>query len=230
MERFLPSIPMKRSRLSVYLSTGVLTVAVVVPLATAYLSDGHYSETLQNQAFSNQTELKAARRALTRLNARCGREGEKPNAACDAYAIVQKECLARQSQYYQNTGCPAINDMVRIAAVQNAIEQKLPVPAIGEEAASSSSSAHAAAAPDLTIQDLAPSERLTMRRSVRVKYCSKKLPQALYLLCTSLVGEQLQDAPPTGLGNDLQQIRSAKRSTQPSTLMDRIEMTKPVER
>ncbi len=221
---------MKRCRLSVYLTTGVLIVAVVFPLATAYLSDGHYSQTLQDQAFGNQTQLKATRRALTRLNARCGREGEEPTAVCEAYAIVQKECLARQSQYYENTGCPTINDMARIAAVQSAIEMKQPIPAIGEEATSSSSSSsesgHAAA---LTIQDLSPSERLAMRRAVRIKYCSKKLPQALYLLCTSLVDQEMNEIP-TGLMNDLQQNRLKQESTQPSTLMDRIKMTVPVER
>lgn len=218
---------MKRCRLSVYLSTGVLTIAVVVPLATAYLSDGHYSGTLQDQAFGNQAELKATRRALTRLNARCGREGEEPTAVCEAYMIVQKECLARQSQYYENTGCPTINDMARIAAVQRAIEMKDPIPAIGEEATSSSSSVsvHEAA---LTIQDLSPSERLAMRRAVRIKYCSKKLPQALYLLCTSLVDEQQEI--PTGLMNDLQLNRVRQESSTPSTLMDRIKMTVPVER
>ncbi|MDO8468515.1 MAG: hypothetical protein Q7S29_02035 [Candidatus Peribacter sp.] len=221
---------MKRSRLSVYLSTGVLTVAIAVPMATAFLKDnGHYSETLQDQAFGNQTELKATRRALTRLNARCGREGVKPDAVCEAYAIVQKECLKRQSQYFENTGCPTINDMARIATVQRAIEMKQPVPAI-EDGSSSSAPSHAAAASGLTIQDLAPDQRLAMRRAVRVQYCSKKLPQALYLLCTSLVGAQLQDAAPTGLGNDLQQIRTTRRTSQPSTLKDRIEMTKPVER
>jgi len=220
---------MKRSRLSVYLSTGVLTVAIAVPMATAFLSDGHYSQTLQDQAFGNQTELKATRRALSRLNERCVREIEKSSAVCEAYTIVQNECIARQSQYYENTGCPTINDMARIANVQSAIEMKQPIPAIGEEG-SSSSATHAAAAGDLTIQDLEPSERMAMRRAVRIRYCSKKLPQAMYLLCTSLVGEQLQDAAPTGLGNDLQQIRTTRRTSQPSTLKDRIEMTKPVQR
>ncbi|MDD5041176.1 MAG: hypothetical protein PHX87_02800 [Candidatus Peribacteraceae bacterium] len=219
---------MKRSRFSVYMTTGILTVAVIVPVATAFLKDGgHYSETLQDQAFGNQMELKATRRALTRLNARCGRDGEQPSAVCEAYAIVQKECIARQSQYFENTGCPTINDMARIAVVQSAIEMKQPVPAIGDVGSSSSSgSVHAAAG--LTIQDLAPDERLAMRRAIRVKYCSKKLPQAMYLLCTSLVDQQQEI--PTGLGNDLQQIRSAQRSAQPSTLKDRIEMTKPVVR
>lgn len=222
---------MKRSRFSVYMTTGVLTVAILVPMATAYLSDGgHYSQTLQDQAFGNQTELKATRRALTRLNARCGREGVKPDAVCEAYAIVQKECLKRQSPYYENTGCPTINDMARIVKVQSAIEMKQPVPSIEETEQSSSAVAHDAAPAALTIQDLAPDQRLAMRRAVRVQYCSKKLPQALYLLCTSLVGDQLQDAAPTGLGNDLQQIRTTRRTTQPSTLKDRIEMTVPVER
>lgn len=221
---------MKRSRFSVYLSSGVLTLAVAVPMATAYLSDGHYSETLQDQAFSNQADLRSARRALTRLNARCGREGEKPTAACEAYAIVQKECLARQSEYFQNTGCPTINDMTRIAAVQSAIEMKQPVPEIGEEPQSSAASSSVASVHEaaLTIQDLSPSERLAMRRAIRVRYCSKKLPAALYLLCTSLVDQQQEI--PTGLLNDLQQNRLKQESSQPSTLMDRIKMTIPVER
>jgi len=219
---------MKRSRLSVYLSTGVLSIAIAVPMATAFLKDGgHYSGTLQDQALGNQTELKATRRALTRLNARCGREGVKPDAVCEAYAIVQKECLKRQSQYFENTGCPTINDMARIAIVQSAIEMKQPVPTIEETEQSSSAAAHDAAS-TLTIQDLDPSDRLAMRRAVRIKYCSKKLPQALYLLCTSLVDQQQEI--PTGLTNDQQQLRIKRESTEPSTLKDRIEMTKPVAR
>ncbi|MFH0851890.1 MAG: hypothetical protein V1876_04045, partial [Candidatus Peregrinibacteria bacterium] len=81
-----------------------------------------------------------------------------------------------------------------------------------------------------TLNDLAPSDRLAVRRAVRVQYCSKKLPQAMYLLCTSLLGENQKDGSPIGLTNDQQQIRSAQRSAQPSTLMDRIEMTVPIKR
>jgi hypothetical protein len=222
---------MKRSRFSVYMSTGVLTVAVAVPLATAYLSDGHYSGTLQDQAFGNQTELKATRRALTRLNERCGREGENPSAACEAYAIVQKECIARQSAYYENTGCPTINDMARIVKVQSAIEMKQAVPSIEETAASSSTvSLHGTAASGITLDDLQPSERMAVRRAVRVRFCSKKLPQAIYLLCSSLLGEGQKSGSPTGLINDLQYRNSLQHSSEPSTLKDRIEMTKPVQR
>ncbi|MDD5103365.1 MAG: hypothetical protein PHX93_03110 [Candidatus Peribacteraceae bacterium] len=222
---------MKRSRLSVYAMTGVLTVAVVVPMATALLKEqsGHYSQTLQDQALGNQTELKALRRALTRLNARCGRAGEEQDTVCEAYMIVQKECLARQSQYYENTGCPTINDMARIATVQSAIETKQPVPSIEETSRSSSAAVHEASA-GLTLEDLAPSDRLAVRRAVRVQYCSKKLPQAMYLLCTSLLGANQKDSSPIGLTNDLQQVRSAQRSAQPATLKDRIEMTVPVKR
>ncbi|ALM10050.1 MAG TPA: hypothetical protein DEB30_03340 [Candidatus Peribacter riflensis] len=222
---------MKRSRLSVYAMTGLLTVVIAIPLSTALLKEqgGHYSQTLQDEALGNQAESRATRRALTRLNARCGRVGEKLDAACEAYAIVQQECIDRQDQYFQNTGCPTLNDMVRIAAVQRAIEMKQPIPAIGKEVRSSSSASAHAAAGGLTIKDLAPSDRLAMRRAIRVQYCSKKLPTAMYVLCTSLVRE-LQDAAPTGLTNDLQQIRTLQRSSLPSTLKDRIEMTVPVER
>jgi len=223
---------MKRSRFSVYMSTGVLTVAVIVPMATAYLKDGgHYSQTLQDQALGNQTELKATRRALTRLNERCGRAGEKQDAVCEAYAIVQKECIARQNQYYENTGCPTINDMARITKVQKALEMHQAVPSIEETAASSSaSSLHQAAASGITLEDLQPSERMAVRRAVRVQYCSKKLPQAIYLLCSSLLGENRKDSSPAGLINDQQLIHSEQLSSQPSTLKDRIEMTKPVQR
>ncbi|MFH1444306.1 MAG: hypothetical protein ABIG34_02865 [Candidatus Peregrinibacteria bacterium] len=220
---------MKRSRLSVYATTGVLTIAVVIPMATAFLKDGgHYSATLQREALENRPELRASRRALTRLNSRCGRAGEEQNALCRAYTIVQQECFDRQDQYLQNTGCPAINDMARIYKVQSALEMNQPVPSIEETKASSSSSSGEAIS-GTTFKDLSASDRNVLRRAVRVQNCSKKLPQAMYQLCLSLVGEN-QKAAPTGLTNDQQQIRSEQHSSQPSTLKDRIEMTKPVAR
>ncbi len=217
-----------------YATTGVLTIAVLIPMATALLEDGgHYSATLQQEAIENQPQLRAARRALTRLNGRCGRNGEVQDAACRAYAIVQQECFDRQLQYFQNTGCPSINDMVRISRIQRALDMNQPVPSEGDEAStssgSSSSSIESEEAAGTTFNDLSTTDRNILRRAVRVQNCSKKLPRAMYQLCISLVGQN-QRAAPTGLTNDQQQIRSEQRSSQPSTLKDRIEITKPVAR
>lgn len=231
---------MKRFHVSLFGATGLLLVVLSVPMTTAVLQasiggldrsslggGGHYSETLQEQVQENITDLKAARRALTRLNARCGRTGTQPDAACEAHAIVQKECLARQSKYDQDTGCPTINDMTRIEAVQKAIESKKPIPSVQE---TSVTPAHAAAASgSVTLDQLKASEQLAVRRAIRIQYCSPKMPRIMYLLCSAAVGTQ-QKAAPTGFGNDLQLVRTARRSTQPSTLMDRIEMTKPIAR
>lgn len=223
---------MKRSRFSIYATTGVLTVAVVIPMATALLSDGgHYSETLQEQALANQPELRAARRALTRLNARCAGGDEDQDVVCEAYAIVQRECFTRQKKYFQDSGCPEINDMPRILQVQEALEAGQPVPSAGEAVSSAGAALRPAAdSGALTLSDLPPSERLAMRRAVRLQYCSKKLPTAMYLLCVSLLGNDVEGTRPAGFGNDLQQMRSSQHSAQPSTLKDRIEMTVPVER
>lgn|GEM_PF-2229108 len=226
---------MKRSTRSVYGVTGLMLVVLSVPFASALLkgTGGHYSETLQDQALGNQAELKATRRALTRLNARCGRIGTVQDTACKAYAIVQQECFDRQQKYFQDTGCPTINDMVRISEVQKALDSKKAVPDFSKSSFSSSSpaSAHAAAVSSAatTFNDLSLRDQNAIRQAVRVKYCSVKLPQALYLICSALVGEDRHVAP-TGFGNDLQILRSTQHSSRPSTLNDRIEMTVPVKR
>lgn len=216
---------MKRSKFSIYSATAVLAVVVMVPFTTAFLKEqgGHYSTTLQEQAAENTPALKATRRALTRLNARCGRDGEKQDAVCQAHTIVQKECLARQDEYFLDTGCPTINDMARVTQIQKALERGDPVPAL--QGASSSAAEHAAAS-GASLNDLKPSERNAVRRAIRVKNCSKKLPQAMYLICSAIVGEN-QQAAPMGLTNDLAKIQSERATKTPATLMDRIQMTKP---
>jgi hypothetical protein len=152
--------------------------------------------------------------------------GKKQDAACQAYTIVQKECFARQSPYYQNTGCPTINDMTRITQVQKALERGEPAPALP---GSSSSAAEQATAGGVTLKDLQPSERMAVRRAIQVKNCSKKLPQAMYLICSAVVGED-QQAAPMGLTNDLAKIREERATKRATTLKERIEMTEPVQR
>jgi len=225
---------MKRSRISIFGVTGLLLATLTVPVATALLDasvGGHYSDTLKEQALGNQPELRSLRRALTRLNARCNKPNEVQDNACKAYVIVQEECFARQNRYFQDTGCPTINDMVRIDEVQNALDSKEAVPALPGSSSSSLSSvsAHAAAVSSSATKfdDLSTKDQNAIRQAVRVKYCSIKLPQALYLICSALVGEHQQDAP-MGLGNDLQGIQAARHSAQSATLKDRIEMTKPL--
>lgn len=220
---------MKRSKFSIYSVTLVLAVVVAVPFTTALLKEteaSHYSATLQKQASENLPELRAARRALTRLNGSCGREGVKQDAVCQAYAVVQKECLARQNPNFLNTGCPTINDMARITQIQKALERGDPIPTL--QPASSSAAEHAAAG-GASLKDLKPSDRNAVRRAIRVQNCSKKLPQAMYLICSAMVGDN-QQAAPVGLTNDLAKIQSERASKTPATINDRIKMTKPVQR
>lgn len=235
---------MKRSKFSIYSATLVLAVSVTVPFATALLKGteaSHYSATLQEQAGENLPGLRATRRALTRLNARCGRDGEKQDAVCQAHTIVQKECLARQDEYFLDTGCPTINDMVRVTQIQKALERGDPVPALqgaslyqssapaSSGAGQASSAAEHAVASGASLKDLSPSDQNAVRRAIRVKNCSSKLPQAMYLICSAIVGEN-QQAAPMGLTNDLAKIQSERASKTPATINDRIKMTVPVKR
>lgn len=220
---------MKRNRIAIFSVTGLLLAILTVPMTTALKASvgGHYNDTLQQEALGNQAELRATRRALTRLNAQCA-TGEETAAVCRAYRIVQKECFARQQKYFQDTGCPSMNDMKRIAAVEQAIEAGEDVPT--DQLSSPADPVRGAAGTAPSLKSLPKSDQLIVRTAIRVKYCSSKLPNALYILCRAYIGENQEAAAPTGLGNDLQRIRAARRSAQPTTLMDRIEMTVPVER
>lgn len=228
MRSFLPS-PMNTHQSPLRVVAAVLAIVIAVPLtANAIVSamGGHYSATLQEEALGNKDASRAQRRALTRLNANCENAPEDTkDLTCKAYLIVQKECLVRQG-IRVNTGCPELNDVSRISAVEAALVRGDPVPAVGEEEASSASSVHSSAQVDVSWDDLAPSDRLTLRRLIRLQICSPKLPLAMYMLCTEAVGNE-SGSVPSGLLNDIAKVQADQESNIGKSLKDRIEMTAP---
>jgi len=218
---------MNTNKYTVPLFTAFLSLAVSAPLLVSAMGTGSFNNVMKEQALANQDTVRSQRRLLTRLNGQCNRATEKTtNPSCKAYLIVQKECLARQS-IRQQTGCPVINDLARIAQVQEALANGEPIPAIGA-ATSSSSKGHGTAATP-TMDDLSASQRLQVRRAIQLKYCPAKMPLLMYQLCRDAVGENESPAP-TGLLNDLSNIQQMRHSAAGKTLMDRIEMTVPVAR
>ncbi|MDD4628916.1 MAG: hypothetical protein PHE68_06055 [Candidatus Peribacteraceae bacterium] len=217
---------MKTNRFTVQLFTAFLSVAVAAPFLVSAMGTGHFNQLMSEQALANKETIRAQRRLLTRLNSQCGRETEQTkNIVCKAYLIVQKECLARQS-IRQQTGCPVINDLVRIAQVQEALIKGEPISGSG---ASASSAAGHGTAVKPTMKDLSASQRLQLRHAIQMKYCSEKLPEIMYLLCIEAVGEN-QSSAPLGLINDISNNYRLRESAGAKTLKDRIEMTIPVER
>ncbi|MDD5751675.1 MAG: hypothetical protein PHS73_04115 [Candidatus Peribacteraceae bacterium] len=205
-----------------------MTIVMAVPLTTHAIVSamgGHYSETLQERALGNQANIRAQTRALTRLNARCQNAPEDTkDLSCRAYLVVQKECLARQG-LRTSTGCPEINDIARIAELEAALVRGEDLPAAETGDSASVSSAHAAAAA-VSWDDLTQSQRLTLRRLIRLRYCSTRLPLVMYTLCTEAVGSE-QGTVPTGLLNDLAKVQADQQSSIGKSLRDRIEMTAP---
>lgn len=218
---------MNTNKYTVPLFTAFLSLAAAAPLLVSAMGTGHYNEVMRQQALSNQDTVRSQRRLLTRLNGQCNRATEKTtNLSCKAYILVQKECLARQS-IRQQTGCPVINDLARIAQVQEALVNGEPIPAIGA-AFSSSSEGHGTAATP-TMDDLSASQRLQVRRAIQLKNCPAKMPLLMYQLCRDAVGENESSAP-TGLLNDISNIEQLRHAADGKTLKDRIEMTVPVAR
>ena len=202
-----------------------LAIVVGVPLVTGAIVSARES-TMQKAALENKTEVRAQRRTLTRLNALCENATEDTkDLSCKAYLIVQKECTARQSIRVW-TGCPEINDLVRIEEVRVSLVRGDTVPA-PVASSSSSSSVQSAVAVEASWADLTGSEQLYLRRLIRLETCSEKLPAAMYMLCMEAVGGNGHAAAPTGLGNDLEGVRATRDANGAKTLMDRIEMTVP---
>jgi len=203
-------------------------MVIAVPLTTHAIvsATGHYSADLQERALGNQENIRALTRAMKRLNARCQNAGEQTtDRTCQAYRLVQQECLARQG-LRTSTGCPEINDIQRIMDMEAALVRGESLPSAASEASSSVSSVHTAATPEISWDDLTQSERLTLRRFIRLQYCSTKLPNAMYVLCIEAVGNE-QGTVPSGLLNDLAKVQADQDSGIKKSLKDRIEMTVP---
>jgi hypothetical protein len=187
-------------------------VAVAVPLAVT--SAASYFGADADRALENRGTVLAQRRALTRLNANCaGMPLNTEDLACRAFLIVRQECLDRQSLRLE-TGCPDTNDLARIAEVQAALEKGAEVPSLQEGVLPSVTRAAANA---LRISDLMPSDRLALRHAIQLGSCSKKLPQAMYLLCTEMVGENVRAAP-VGLLNDIAKVQADRLARQSSSI------------
>jgi len=219
---------MNTNRVTVQLLTAFLSLAVAAPLIVSAMGTGYSNGAMREQALANQDNVRSQRRLLTRLNERCNRVTEQTaDLSCRAYLIVQKECLARQS-IRQQTGCPVINDLVRITQVQEALARGESVSSAASSSSSSSSSTkeHGTAVKP-TMADLSASQRLQVRHAIQLKNCSDKLPEIMYQLCIDVVGENENPAP-VGLTNDLGNIQQLRHAAGVKTLKDRIEMSKPI--
>ena len=205
---------MEKHTRSAHVFTAVMSLAVLLPLAIVSARGSTFDlQQSRDRALDNKATLSAQRQSLTRLNARCGSESmDTKDLSCRAYLMVQKECLQRQS-IRQQTGCPGINDMNRITDVLRTLESGVSDPALGAAPAQKSSVPLAV----INLKSLPPSDRLALRHTMQIGYCSEKLPQALYVLCSTTVGDNKKSAP-MGLTNDIAKIQADRLKKQAEKL------------